>query len=115
MTTTLTPAGTELQSLLTHLILQDLRHHQLILLLESEGRDTELHHLDILSTVAALMGLPEQEITDQFAGIYTSYLEEAGRYEVTGRGDSLLHLARQCYTLLVACVEIEKRNAAHAA
>lgn len=98
----------ETKNLIIHLLLQDLRHTQLLLLLEKEGRDMEAHYLDIVLVVSRLMGA--EEVSDQFVSLYVWFMDEAANYPVAGRGESLQELAEQCYTMLVCCLEIERRT-----
>lgn len=98
----------ETKTLIVHLLLQDLRHTQLLLLLEKEERDMEEHYLDIMQVVSRLMGV--EEVSDQFVSLYVWFMDEAANYPVAGRGESLRQLAEQCYDMLVSCLEIERRT-----
>jgi len=98
------------QDIITYLIRQDLRQMQLLIKLERGGMDIENYYLDIMTIVGVMMGLPEKGISDQFSGVYNSFMEESEKYEITGRGDNLSILAGKCYHILRNCIEIEKRS-----
>jgi hypothetical protein len=97
------------QEMVIYLIKQDLRHIQLLRLLEKLGFDIENFYLDILAPVAELMGVPEDKISDQLAYVYDSYMNEAENYPITGRGEHLDVLATQCYEMIQKCIVVEKR------
>lgn len=92
--------------ILISLILQDLRHNQLLLELEGRGLDLELHYLDLMTPIGRLMGLPADGIPDEFADMYTAFMNQAGQYPVTGRGEGLMELAEKCYATLKAIYEV---------
>lgn len=95
--------------LVIYLIRQDLRQMQLLRQLEKGGMDIEMHYSDIMTVVGQMMGLPEKGISDQFSGLYNSFMEEAEKYEITGTGSHLTALASKCYLTLKSCIEIEGR------
>lgn len=97
------------QDLIIYLIRQDLRQMQLLRLLEKGGMDIEMHYSDIMTVVGRMMGLSEKGISDQFSGLYNSFMEEAEKYEITGTGSHLTRLASKCYHTLKSCIEIEQR------
>jgi hypothetical protein len=90
-------------SVIIHLIQQDLKHAQMMEALKAAGFQCELHFLDLATPVAQLMGNVDGEASDQWAGVYVSFLEEAIRHE------NLAELAEECYLFLRACGEIERR------
>lgn len=96
-------------SLIHHFLVQDMRHQQLVHLLESQGADSDLHYLDIMSGIARLMGYESTSVSDQWAAIYTSFMDQAAALPICGRGDHLLPLAKECYQMLQACAQIEAR------
>jgi hypothetical protein len=81
------------QEITTYLIQQDLRQMQLLRLLEKLGFNIENFYLDILTPVAALMDIDENNISDQLAMTYDSFMDEAEKYEITGTGNHLSTLA----------------------
>ncbi len=97
------------QDLIIYLIRQDLRQMQLLRLLEKGGMDIELHYSDIMTLVGQMMGLPEKGISDQFAAVYNSFMDEAEKFEIDGTGSKLSILAGKCYHTLKSCIEIEVR------
>lgn len=97
------------QDLIIYLIRQDLRQMQLLRQLEKGGMDIELHYSDIMTVVGQMMGLPEKGISDQFAAVYNSFMDEAEKFEIDGTGSKLTILAGKCYHTLKSCIEIERR------
>jgi hypothetical protein len=97
------------QDLIIYLIRQDLRQMQLLRQLEKGGMDIELYYSDIMTVVGQMMGLPEKGISDQFAALYNSFMDEAEKFEITGTGNFLSLLAGKCYHTLKSCIEIEQR------
>lgn len=98
------------KDLILQLIHQDLKHNQLTGGLRQLGFDEfGLHSLNLMSIVARLMGMPEEESQDLWDNVYVSFLDEAHQYKVTDLGEELKPLAEKCYEMLVACTEIEIR------
>lgn len=85
------------KELIIHLILQHMRHVQLISLLEKAGFDFEDKLLDISTVVAGMMGIPKDEITDQWLDRYVDFLDMASAYAWDAKGDQLRPLAEICY------------------
>jgi hypothetical protein len=98
------------QNLIIYMIKQDLRQMQLLKQLQKVGMDVEPHYSDIMTVVGRMMGLAEKGISDQFSGLYNSFMEEADKYEMNGTGSHLTILASKCYHTLKSCIEIEKRS-----
>ena len=82
---------------------------ELLRLLKKGGMDVEIHYSDIMTVVGQMMGLPEKGISDQFSGLYNSFMDECEKYEMNGTGSHLTTLANQCYFSLKSCIEIEER------
>lgn len=83
-----------------YLILQDMRHYQLILLLERlqlPGVDIENHHLDLAGVLAQLLGLPRAQVPDAWMDVYLQYLSRAAEFPITGNGAPLRALAEACF------------------
>lgn len=83
-----------------YLILQDMRHYQLILLLERlqlPGVDIENHHLDLAGVLAQLLGLPRAQVPDAWMDVYLQYLSRAAGFPITGNGAPLRSLAQECF------------------
>lgn len=99
-------------TLITELILQDMRHYQLVFKLEAEDIAMEEHDSNIVEVVAELMGLLPKSSSDQFVSLYISYMEQAHTHPVCGTGRHLMPLAMQCYQSLLSCIDIEKRTGA---
>ncbi|HET6245382.1 MAG: hypothetical protein H0V01_13915 [Bacteroidetes bacterium] len=97
------------RKIIIQLIQQDLKHNQLLSGLEKLHLTTEAHPLEIMDVVAEMMGIPTGSASEEWMKIYISFLEEAGQYAITSRGERLLPLAEKCYNLLLACAEIERR------
>lgn len=95
------------KELITNLILQDLRHYQLIALLGKAGLDMDLHDLDIIHIVSDMMDVPLREQTsDQWSELYFNFLDRAADFEVSKCGASLKPLAEECFEVLVACKRV---------
>lgn len=100
----------ENRNLIINLIQQDLKHNQLTQSLLHIGLDQAGEHdLDILSIVAKLMGVPEDNIGNRWIGIYVSFMCEAHKKELSARGENLISLAEKCYEFLIIDSEIESR------
>jgi hypothetical protein len=97
-------------SIIIHLIQQDLKHAHMLEALKAAGFHSELHFLDLATPVAQLMGKADGKASDQWAGVYISFLEEAVGYSISASGEELGKLAEECYLFLRACGEIEKRT-----
>jgi hypothetical protein len=85
------------KDLTVHLILQDMRHFQLISTLEKAGFDSDHMVLDIAEVVAGMMGLSAEAITDQWLDTYMGYLDEATEYDMLMPVTKLRVLAEACY------------------
>ena len=70
--------------LIEELILQDLRHMQLIYGLEAIGFNEEsFHSLELSYCIAELMGMRGDEFIDRFFGVYWDNLEKCKELEMT--------------------------------
>jgi len=97
------------KDLIIRLILQDLRHYQLTAALAKVGLDQDLHDLELMETVADLMGVPlDDKRSDQWGELYFSYLERSPEYEVEELGKALQPLAEECYHVLEGCIRALK-------
>ena len=85
-----------------------MKHNQLTAGLRQIGLQTELHNLEIMDIVARLMGIPKEQVSNEWSGIYCNYMEKATDFPITELGEELLQPAKECYHLLLACMEIEK-------
>lgn len=95
------------KELITNLILQDLRHHQLIAGLHQARLYVDVHDLDIMEIVAQLMGISCERLSDQWSEMYFRFMDRAAEYEVTNRGKALEPLAEECYRFMAALTDIE--------
>ena len=95
------------RQLIISLIQQDLKHNQLTTGLAKLGLDPDVHSLEIVEVVARLMGVEKGDVSDQWAKIYFSFLDQAYRFKISERAEELKPLAEECYDLLVACQNIE--------
>ena len=98
------------EELIITLILQDLKHNQLTYGLEKLSLKPGIHCLDIIEVVAQLMGIPKEEISEQFREIYYSFLKQAIEIKISANGEELKPLAEKCYYLISSCQEIEERS-----
>ena len=94
----------ENKDLILILIQQDVKHNQLTTCLSKLGLDPEVHSLEI---VTRLMGVEKGDVSDQWAKIYFSFLDQAYRFKISERAEELKPLAEECHNLLVACQNIE--------
>ena len=93
------------KDLIIKLILQDLKHNQLVCGLEKLGLDgAGLHSLEVLEIVSGLMKVPEP-LSDGWGAIYVKCMEESVNYKITDRGEALKPLANRCFKLLMACIK----------
>ncbi len=89
-----------LEELVIELILQDLKHNQLIYGLDRLNLDAGYcHFLGILDLVQRLMGVPE-ELMDDFTDTYMDAMHRCLDFPISGSGEELRTLARECYDLL---------------
>lgn len=99
------------KELIIRLILQDLRHYQLTATLAKVGLNQDLHDLELMETIAELMGVPrDDKRSDQWGELYFSYLERSPEYEVEELGKALQPLAEECYYVLEGCMRALKMN-----
>ena len=86
-----------LEELLIELILQDLKHNQLIYGLDKLNLDAGYcHFLGILDLVQRLMEVPEERM-DWFADTYMDAMHRALDFPITRSGEELRALAMECY------------------
>lgn len=84
------------QSLVVALILQDLKHNQLLQNIEALGfEDQGKYSLDLISVICEVMSVPD-ELRDKWIEVYVSYLDQAKETE------TLEQLAKRCYQDLVS-------------
>jgi hypothetical protein len=87
--------------LIENLILQDLRHMQLIYGLESIGFVEEgFHSLDLSFCVAELMEIRGEESIDRFFPVYWDQLRKCKDLEMTYDRENLRPLAKESYLRL---------------
>ncbi|MEB2774997.1 hypothetical protein SYJ56_06750 [Algoriphagus sp. D3-2-R+10] len=87
--------------LIEELILQDLRHIQLIYGLEAIGFNEEsFHSLELSYCIAELMGMRGDEIFDRFFGVYWDQIEKCKELEMTYSRENLRPLAKECHLAL---------------
>lgn len=91
----------ETQDLIPILIQQDMKHWQLVEGIHRAGFESDMHYLGLMRVVATLMGLPEGDVPAPWLETYMDYLAKAGRYPLTGRGDNLEGLAKECFYRLL--------------
>lgn len=96
-----------IKELIIHLIVQDMRHFQLITRLEKAGFDSDMQMLSISTVVAALMGIPNGDMDDCWLNSYMDLLELAAGFEMEGTGKNLQPLAELCYNKLERLIKKE--------
>lgn len=93
------------KSLIIKILVQDMKHEQLINGLKDLGFESDLHGLELVSIVAELMGAPELKSNSEWFDGYMNFLSMADQYEITGNGRNLIPLAETCYMYLKKCVQ----------
>ena len=87
--------------LIVDLILQDLRHMQLIYGLEAIGLTEEgFYSLDLCFCIAELMGVRGEESIDKLYKVYRVHIEKCRDLEITCSRENLRTLAKECYQQL---------------
>ncbi|MEO9802244.1 MAG: hypothetical protein ABJF04_03300 [Reichenbachiella sp.] len=100
----------EQKDLIIQLIQQDLKHNKLTKSLMQIGLDDGgLYGLEILTIVCELMGIKDDNLSDTWADVYYSFLNEVYAIDPSELDDKLPFIANQCYGLLKSLVEIENR------
>ena len=101
--------------LILYLILQEMKHHQLIEGLRYAGLNADLHTTSLLEVIQPLLGIPTPKdkeypvITDELSELYNKWIEKAADYPITMVDIELKPLAEKCYQSLVAYVHIEAK------
>ena len=89
-----------LEELVIELILQDLKHNQLLYGLDRLNLDAGYcHFLGILDLVQRLMEVPK-ELIDDFADTYMDAMHRSLDFPISRSGEELRTLAAECYDLL---------------
>jgi hypothetical protein len=93
--------------LILQLLICDLKHEQLLLGLKQAGFNTDLRSLDIMDVVAELMGIPYDDLSDEWGMIYVSFMRKVRAYGLEGEEEYLKAYADACYVFLKECWERE--------
>ena len=89
-----------LDELVIELILQDLKHNQLILGLDRLNLDAGYYHyLAIMDLVQRLMDIPD-ELTEDFTACYMASMNRCLEFPISRSGEELRPLAAECYDSL---------------
>ncbi|MEX2568241.1 MAG: hypothetical protein WD431_20005 [Cyclobacteriaceae bacterium] len=89
-----------LEKLIIELILQDLKHNQLICGLERLNLDAGYcHYLGILDLIQRLMGVSDDEM-DEFSATYMISMHRSLEFPISRSGEELRILAIECYDSL---------------
>jgi len=92
------------EHLVIQLLIQDMKHEQLIRGMQSLGFNSNVHGSNISTIVAGLMGIKEDDISWEWMDVYMSFIKQATNYEITDTGSSLQQLANTCYSCLLEIV-----------
>ncbi len=95
------------ERLIINLILQDLKHNQLLSGLKKIGLEaSDSHYLDILEIVAELMGVPKN-LADDWGTLYVGFMNQAIYSETTKarKSEALKSFAKVCYGQLKQLIE----------
>jgi len=82
------------------LLIQDMKQEQLMSGMRELSFQSDLHGSDISAIVAALMGIAEDDISEDWMEMYLSFIRKAKEYIITDSGTSLRSLAETCYVFL---------------
>ncbi|GGF49071.1 hypothetical protein [Echinicola rosea] len=86
------------EELIEELILQDLKHCQLLYGLRTlELGDGDAHYLGILELIEKLMGIRDDQLSTKFCEIYMKFMHQSTDFSITFLGQELRPLARSCY------------------
>lgn len=97
----ITELNISVDELIEELIMQDLRHMQLIYGLESIGfTEDGYHDLELSYIIAELMGMRGEELIDPFFSLYWDQIEKCKEYEMTYDRENLRPLAKEMYLRL---------------
>ncbi len=89
-----------LHELIIELILQDLKHNQLILGLDRLNLDAGYcHYLAIMDLVQRLLDVPD-ELAEDFTACYMAFMNRCLEFPISRSGEELRPLAVACYNLL---------------
>jgi hypothetical protein len=89
-----------LDELIIELILQDLKHNQLVLGLDKLNLDAGYcHFLGILDLIQRLMGVSE-ELNDDFCTAYMGFMQRCLEFPISRSGEELRPLASECFECL---------------
>ncbi|WP_245802892.1 hypothetical protein [Cyclobacterium lianum] len=83
--------------MIIELILQDLKHNQLILGLDRLNLDSGYcHFLGILDLIQRLMGVQDDKM-DEFSTTYIAAMQQSLEFPIPRSGEELKPLAMECY------------------
>lgn len=86
-----------LDELIIELILQDLKHNQLILGLDRLNLDAGYcHYLDIMDLIQRLMEVSD-DLIDEFSATYMASMHRSLDFPISRSGEELRPLAMECY------------------
>ncbi len=96
------------KELIVRIILQDLKHNQLIKSLRNLGfDDSGVFSLDLLSIVACLQEIPEERLSEQRVAVYQNLKDKSTSLHISDLGSVLRELAGEGYHMLEVCLRIE--------
>lgn len=88
------------EEFIVELILQDLKHHQLVIGLDRLNLDPGYcHFLGIMELVQKLMKVPEER-GDDFSTDYHDYMQKCDDFPISPSGEEMRGLAGECYKCL---------------
>jgi len=88
------------KDIIIKLLIQDMKHEQLINGMQQLGFESDMHGTDISTIVATLMGIAEDNISEDWMNVYLSFIRKAKEYTISDSGTTLLSLAETCYVFL---------------
>lgn len=82
------------------IIVQNMRFNQYLAALRKLGIEVYDFDLDIMSIVAKLMNIKDEEMTDSWMELYVTELSKSERLPIELLGKNLYSLAKECYETL---------------
>jgi hypothetical protein len=98
----------EHRNLIIQLLVQDMKHEQLINGLSTLGFESDFHSLELFFIIAELMGINKEQVSHNWTDTYMGFMQQVNNYPITKNGENLLPLAEACYHFLQTSTEKKK-------
>jgi hypothetical protein len=103
--------GKDYKVVIIEIIRQDMRFNQYIFALRKLGIEVYDFDLDLMSIVAMLMNIGEEDMTDAWMELYVMELSNSEQIPIEALGKNLYPLAEACYYSLLNFNEGGTKNA----